>query len=165
VTRVAGNGAARDPVSELWDTAAAHMLSRAYELRGAWFSTIIKDPTPRQASMFAAIGIDVDGRDNAATMSGKRMNCRTRWCRAFVRAVYYANDDRHGGPGRAIEIEVGARKPAVGRTPAGRAVRVRVRRSGSVALKAVQRKADDDRIWSDEGQPAGRFSDISGRDW
>jgi hypothetical protein len=162
---MAGYGAARDPVSVIWDGGAAALLRRAYAQKGGWVSTIIADPKPRHVAMFAELGIDVTGPDNAATLSGKRKNMRTRWCRAYVRAFYHANDPRHGGPGRAMEIEVGVHKPAVGRVPAGRVVRARIRRGGSVSLRAVQRKPEDDRIWTDEGGRGGRFADISRRDW
>ncbi len=162
---MAGYGAARDPVSVIWDGGAGSLLARAYAQKGGWVSTIIADPKPRHAAMFAEMGIDVGGPDNAPTMSGKRKNMRSRWCRGFVRAFYYLNDSRHGGGGRAVEIEVGARKPAVGRVPAGRAVRARLRVGGSVALRAVQRLPEDDRIWLDEGERGGRFADISRRDW
>lgn len=149
----------RDPVSVPWDKAAASLLLRAVQARGAWVATRIKDPTDRQVNLYRSAGIYVLGRDNAATLSGKRANYRTRWCRGFARAFYRLKG------ARAVELEVGAHKPASGVIPAGRAVRARVRRGGSVARRAVQRKADDDRIFDDEGFPAGRWSDPEGRDW
>jgi hypothetical protein len=160
---VAGYGAPRDPVSELWDRAAQGLLERAYAARGGWVATRIKDPTDGQVARFRAIGIDPLGKDNAPTRSGKRKDMRSRWCRGFVRAVYYQNK---AGEGRAIEIEVGARKPAVGVIPAGRAVRIRVRRGGQVASGAVRRKAEADRIYDDAGGLGGRWAgDRSRRDW
>ena len=158
----------RDPVSVLWDTAAARVLAETRALRGGWRGTRIADPTPRQrAALLGVYGIDPDGPDNPSSVGGRRggLNARTRWARGFVRALNYANDSRHGGPGLALEIEVGAHKPALGVIPAGRAVRVRVRKSGDVALRAVQRKPDAARIWDDDGLPGGRWSDPDRRDW
>ena len=158
----------RDPVSVLWDTAAARVLAETRALRGGWRGTRIADPTPRQrAALLQAYGIDPDGPDSPSSIGGRRggLNARTRWARGFVRALAYANDRRHGGPGLALEIEVGAHKPALGVIPAGRAVRVRVRRGGQAALRAVQSKPDAGRIWDDDGQPAGRWSDPGLRDW
>ena len=158
--------AERDPVSVLWDRGAAQLLGRARRVRGAWASTRIADPTPRQrAALLAVYGIDPDSRDRPSTSTRRGgLNARTRWARGFVRAVYYANDTRHGGPGLALEIEVGAHKPALGVIPAGRAVRLRVRKGGQVAARAVARKPEDERIW-DGKIPAGRFSHLALRDW
>jgi hypothetical protein len=158
----------RDPVSVLWDVPAARVLAETRALRGGWRGTRIADPTPRQrAALLSVYGIDPDGPDNPSSIGGRRggLNARSRWCRGFVRALAYANDTRHGGPGLALEIEVGARKPALGVIPAGRAVRVRVRRGGAVALRAVQREPEAGRIFDDAGLPAGRWSDPGLRDW
>lgn len=159
--------AERDPVSVLWDAAARQLLARARAGRGQWQGTRIADPSPRQRAALAGMGIDVDGPDAPSSAGGRKggLNARTRWARGFVRAVYYVNDTRHGGPGRALEVEVGAHKPALGVIPAGRAVRVRVRPGGSAALRAVGRKPDSARIWTDDGFAAARFSDVSLRDW
>ena len=154
-------------MSVLWDRAAGQLLARAQSARGGWAATRISDPSPRQrAALMAVYGIDPDGPDRPSTPRRRGgLNARTRWARGFVRAVYYANDTRHGGPGLALEVEVGAHRPQLGVIPAGRAVRVRVRRGGQVALRAVQRKPDSARIWTDAGEPAGRFSDPALRDW
>ena len=159
--------AERDPVSVLWDRAAAQLLARARAARGGWAGTRIADPSPRQrAALLQAYGIDPDGPDRPSTARRRGgLNAKTRWARGFVRSVHWLNDRRHGGPGLALEIEVGAHRPPLGVIPAGRAVRVRVRRGGSVALRAVARKPDSARIWDDEGFPAGRFSDPALRDW
>lgn len=149
----------RDPVSVLWDRGAASLLKRALDARGAWVSTRITDPTERQAAIFLAAGIDVLGRDNASTKSGRHANYRTRWCRGFARAFY-----RQKGS-RSVELEVGAHKAATGVIPAGRAVRARVRPGGAAARRAVQRKAEADRIYDDDGMAAGRWADPDGRDW
>jgi hypothetical protein len=160
-------GRERDPVSVLWDGAAAQLLARARKARGGWAGTRIADPSPRQRAALAAVyGIDADGPDRPSTAARRGgLNAKTRWARGFVRALYYANDRRHGGPGLALEVEVGRHKPAGVRVPAGRAVRVRVRRGGSAAVRAVQRKGDGARIWDADGLPAGRFSDPALRDW
>ena len=152
----------RDPVSVPWDRGAAALLDRAYRARGKWVATRIRDPRPGEVARFASMGIDVNGRDNAATLSGKHANYKTRWGRGFARALYRANSMNGNRP---VELEIGVHKPATGVIPAGRAVRARLRRGGSVAKRAVQRKADDDRIFDDEGFPAGRWSDPEGRDW
>jgi len=160
----------RDPVSVLWDTAAWTLLEETRKLRGGWRGTLIADPSPRQRAMLLAMGIDPDGPDNPSSIGGRAkrgagLNARTRWARGFVRAVNYANDRRNGGPGLALEIEVGRHKPAVGVIPAGRAVRLRVRRGGSVALRAVQAMPDAARTWTDDGGHGDRWSDPARRDW
>lgn len=165
---MAGTGLPRDPVSLVWDTAAARILQRVYEQRGGWYATRITDPPPSLLAYFGAKhDIDLTGPDNAATISGRHINYRTRWNRGFVRAVNYRNDRRHGGPGGPLEIQVGRPKPAgPGNTPAGWAVRLRVRRGGDKrARRAVERKKYGDRIWTGDGEPGGRFHDITGRDW
>jgi hypothetical protein len=161
----------RDPVSRLWDTAARRLLAEARELRGGWRGTRIADPTPRQrAALMDVYGIDVDGPDHSTAQGGRAkgghgLDAKTRWARGFVRAVYYANDRRHGGPGLAIEIQVGVHKPPLGVIPAGRAVRLRVRRGGARALAAVQRKPEAGRIYDVEGRPAARWADPNLMDW
>lgn len=159
--------AERDPVSVLWDRAAAQLLARARRARGGWAATRIADPSPRQrAALLAAYGIDPDGPDRPSTARRRGgLNARTRWARGFVRSVHWLNDTRHGGPGLALEVEVGAHRPPLGVIPAGRAVRLRVRRGGQVAMRAVGRKPDAQRIWDDGGQPADRFSRLTLRDW
>lgn len=154
-------------MSVLWDRGASELLGRARRARGGWAATRIGDPSNRQrAALMGAYGIDPDGPDRPSTARRRGgLNARTRWARGFVRAVYYVNDTRHGGPGLALEVEVGAHKPALGVIPAGRAVRLRVRRGGQVAMRAVGRKPDSARIWDDAGFPAGRFSDPALRDW
>ena len=154
-------------MSVLWDRGAAQLLGRARRARGGWAATRIADPSPRQrTALLQAYGIDPDGPDQPSTARRRGgVNARTRWARGFVRAVYWLNDTRHGGPGLALEIEVGAHKPALGVIPAGRAVRLRVRRGGQVAMRAVARKPDAQRIWDSSGIPAGRFSDPARRDW
>lgn len=141
-------------------------MPKVYEARGGWYATRIADPDARLLAYFGARGIDITGPDNAATVSGRHSNYRTRWNRAFVRAMHYWNDDRHGGPGGPLEIQVGIPKPAGPGVPAGWSVRLRIRRGGpNRARRAVERKKHGDRIWTDDGGQGGRFSDIEGRDW
>lgn len=149
----------RDPVSIPWDNAAMSLLKRALDARGAWVATRITDPTERQVGLYRSMGINVLGPDNASTKSGRHANYRTRWCRGFARAFYRIKG------ARALELEVGAHKPALGVIPAGRAVRARVRPGGQAARRAVQRKADSERIYDDDGGAAGRWADPEGRDW
>jgi hypothetical protein len=151
-----------DPVSVPWERAASSLLRRAYDARGKWVATRLRDPTDAELARFAAIGINVAGRDNAATLSGEHENYRTRWARGFARALFRVNQSNGNRP---LELEVGARKPALGVLPAGRAIRLRTRRGGSVARRAVARKADSARIFDDEGFAAGRWADPEGRDW
>lgn len=162
-----GDGAERDPVSVLFDIGAAAFLERAYAARGQWVGSRVADPAARHLVALRAMGIDPLGRDNPSAEGGRRggLNARDRWRRGFVRAVYYANDSRHGGRGRAIEIQVGRKVPARGIIPPGRAVRIRTRRGGGVALRAVDRKPEAARIWVGDHERGGRFSDPALRDW
>lgn len=159
----------RDPASVLWDTAAAALLQRARRARGGWQGTRIADPSDRQRAALAALGINVDARDNPSAIGGRArggqgIDAKTRWARAFVRAVQYQNDRRHGGPGLALEVQVGRHKVAGVRVPAGRAVRLRVRRGGQVAQRAVERMPDAARVYTEHG-PGQRWSDPNLRDW
>lgn len=157
----------RDPVSVLFDTGNRRLLERAYARRGQWQATRIANPSPELAArLVAAYGINWRGRDNAVTQSGKKLDARTRWARGWVRSLYYVNKGSHGGPGGAIEVEIGRALPVRGVIPAGRAVRVRVRRaSSSSTLRQVQRKREADRIYDDDGKAAGRWATLEGRDW
>ena len=159
-------GFERDPVSVLFDTGARRLLARAYANRGKWQGTIVANPSPLLAArLVRTYGIRWDGPDNARTASGKKLNARTRWGRGFVRSVYHVNKAVNGGRGGASEVEIGRARPALGVIPAGRAVRVRTRPGGRAALRSVQAKAEVDRIYDDEGFPAGRFSVAEERDW
>lgn len=160
----------RDPVSVLWDNAAVALLERARKARGGWQGTRIADPSPRQLAALLGLGIDPLKRDVPSAVGGRArggagLDCKTRWARGFARAVWYANDRGNGGPGLSLEFEVGVHKPALGVIPAGRAVRLRVRRGGSVSRRIVRRLPDSHRIYDDEGQAAARWSDPRLRDW
>lgn len=144
-----------DPVSVRWEPAAAHALERARAARGEWWGTRLADPTPEQVARWAREGIDVLGPDTARYRAA-----RSRWARAFVRAVYRMN-----GGSRSIQVEIGRKYPQRGVIPAGRYMRIRVRRGGSAAMRAVGRLPDRDRIWLDDGTPGKRFADPADRDW
>lgn len=160
----------RDPVAVLWDTAAAQLLARARGARGGWQGTRVADPSDRQRAALRAIGINPNRSDVPSAVGGKAragagLNAKTRWVRGFARAVWYANDRRHGGPGLALELQVGRWKPAGVRVPSGYAVRLRVRRGGSAAIHAVERKSSNARIWTGDGERGARWSDPELRDW
>lgn len=175
----------RDPVSVLLDRAAREMLARVYtERRGTWVMTRLADPTDRHRSWARGQGIDLDGPDNAATLSGKHINAYSRWGRAFMRALWYQH--RHFGPeegrgargirterrmsptGSALQVEWGRRLPGskTGQMlPAGRAVRIRIAYGGKIARRVVESKVIADRIYQDDGSKGGRFSIAAERDW
>jgi hypothetical protein len=160
----------RDPVSVLWDPAAAALLARARAARGEWQGTRVADPSDRQRAMLLAIGINPNRGDVPSAVGGKAragngLNAKTRWVRGFTRAVWYANDRRNGGPGLALELEVGRWKPAGVRVPSGYAVRLRVRRGGTAAIRAVEARQASGRIWTGDAVPGGRWSDPALRDW
>ena len=169
----------RDPLSELFDAGARQLLDRAYAARGQWVRTRVADPGPRQLVACAELGIDPFGPDDSSAKGGRGLDAKTRWCRAFVRAVYYQHrwysgtkagawrrdkrmEPRHSG---AIEIEIGRRVPVLGVIPAGRAVRIRIRPGGETAKRAAKRMAAADRIYTDRGRPGERHSDPAKRDW
>jgi hypothetical protein len=170
---------ARDPVSELFDAGARKLLTRAYEHPGQWVGTRLADPSPRHLVWLAARGINPFGPDNQSAHGGQGVNARTRWARAFVRAVYYQHKwwsgtgksgwrtekrmvARHTG---ALEIEVGKAVRALGLIPAGRAVRIRLRPGGAKARRAVEALPDTRRIYTDQGAQGERYSDPELRDW
>jgi hypothetical protein len=146
----------RDPVSETWDPAARAILARARRQRGQWVSIVLKHPEPWQITRWAALGIDVPGRDTARGRSA-----RTRWARAFVRAVNY---QARGGP--PVQVEIGRAVPAVGVIPAGRVARVRVVRHNPDQARAhMARVPDTEKAYDADGRPGGRWADPADRDW
>lgn len=162
-------GARRDPVSETMDGAARALLTRAYKARGGWASTRLKDPTPIQVALWMARGIRVLGPDPVPRGG---MNARSRWARAYVRALWYQHKWYSGAPGggwrtqpRAamrwpgIEVEIGPHRPATGVIPAGRPVKIRV---ANVRQARASGAPSDDWSWSDDGPRRG---DVSFRDW
>jgi hypothetical protein len=172
----------RDPVSVLLDRGAREMLARVYAARrGQWVMTRLADPTDRHRAWARASGWDLDGPDNAPTLSGRHVNAHTRWGRAFMRALWYQHRQYGPEPGRgargvrasrraapnssALQVEWGRRLPGSDVLPRGRAVRVRIAVSGKTARRVVQAKRGGDRIYLDDGSMGGRFSVAGERDW
>lgn len=112
-----------DPVSLLWDAAAGSFLAGVIAADGQWFGRRVADPTPERARTLEAAGYDWGGPDDKTGRG--RLNARDAWRRAFIRAVYRANDARKGGPGVHLELEVGRKVPRRGVIPPGRMVRGR----------------------------------------
>lgn len=155
--------ATRDPVSVQFDRAAARELTRARAAAGRWVTTRLADPTPRDhARWLASDDIDVTGPDPVTVLPGRGVNARTRWCRAFVRSLYYMHKQ---GPGGALQVDVGRFYPAYGKLPAGRRVRLRIMRAGRLAELAVRRLPDSARIFDDDGALAMRHAGPETRDW
>jgi len=174
----------RDPLSVVLDDGARAFLRRVYAARGAWVTTRLADPDERTRRWAAGLGIDPAGPDNASTVSGSHVNYRSRWGRAFARAMYYQHKwygsaQHRGGPAlrpaadkrmvpyaRPLELEIGRHVPARGAIPAGRLVRARLRPGGQTARNAVNRKPVSQRIYDNAGEPdGGRWSDVNRRDW
>lgn len=171
----------RDPVSVLLDGGARRLLERAYANPGSWVSTRLADPTPAHVSHFAAeYGINVLGPDNAPRRGGRGLNAHTRWCRGFVRAIYYQHlwYSQIGGRGwrgakrtterkaGALKLDIGRHMPELGVIPAGRVVRAILYPGGKSAARAVDREADRARIFTGAGVPdGGAAADATRRDW
>jgi hypothetical protein len=160
--------AARDPVSEAMDAAARVLLDRAYRAHGAWAGSRLADPTPAQMARWLTHGINVLGPD---PVQRGGFNARSRWCRAFVRALWYQHKWFSGAPGggwrpepRAtfrtpgIQVEVGVHRATLGVIPAGRVVRVRL--ADKKAAEANGRPRDR-WAWAD----GDRRSEPERRDW
>jgi hypothetical protein len=177
----------RDPVSEPFDAAARKILDRAYVNRGTWQEIWLPDPTIRQRTRFADLGIDVGGPDPLPAGGG--VNARTRWARGFIRAIYYQHKWYSGTPGNwrdqkrtaprnlgGLRVEVGRHvaaspqfdpaRPAAGGFPARRRIRVQLATGGTAKDAAVARLSNADRIYTRGGAPAGRFGGgTQYRDW
>jgi hypothetical protein len=165
----------RDPVSVLLDGGARVLLERAYRNPGTWVSTRLADPSPAHVAHFAAEGIDVNAPDNAPRRGGRGLNAHTRWCRGFVRAIYYqhlwySNTGRDRGwraerrtterTAGALKVEVGRHMPALGVIPAGRIVRAILYPGGRAADRAVGRPTGS------TTEPYGAAAaDATRRDW
>lgn len=171
---------ARDPVSEWFDEGARRLLTRAYTHRGEWVTTRLANPNPEQMARLAALGINPYAADRPGTASAVGLDARSRWGRAFVRALYYQHRWYSGRPGGgwrvkkratprtsgALQVRVGRVLPVRGVIPAGRQVRVRLERGGQAADRAAQRLPTSRRIYDDQGAPSGgRWSDPQRRDW
>lgn len=172
----------RDPVSVLFDTGAAELLRRAYAAgRGTWAGTRLGDPGPQTRLWLISLGVDWQGPDAPAVADPAArggLDCKDRWTRAFVRALYYQHRWYSGGDGPragrrltanragALQVDVGRRLPPLGIFPAGRAVRIRVLQGGRNAIRASARHGDQDRIFNAYGEPLGaRASSIEYQDW
>lgn len=181
VTSVAGRSRggtySRDPVSVALDDQARRLLERAYASPGTWVAHRLFDPPPAVRQRYARwYGIDVAGPDNAATLSGRRDNMRSRWARGFARSLwwnhrnYYSRGElgsrrRTSPAGRPLQVQAGRRLAAVGILPPSRWVRVRVLSGGQAKLRAVARLSDDDRIAYRDGPVGGRWNPPEERDW
>lgn len=144
-----------DPVSVPFEPAAARALERARKARGEWVPIPLAEPTDGQRRrILARWGIDVRGPDTATGRAA-----RTRWARAYVRAINRVNKRQGGGP---IIVQVGQRVNLGGR-PA-RAVRIATRKGGRAAYDAARAKPATQRIY-DGGKPGARWADPSLRDW
>lgn len=170
----------RDPASVLLDSAARRLLMRAYARPGQWVGTRLAVPTRRTERYLAALGIQWAMPDRPSVRGGRGLNARTRWGRAFVRAIYFQHnwysgggqsgfraerrrEERHSG---AIKVEVGRAIGAGQGRPSGRAVRIKFfPRGGQAAANAAARLPDADRIFTDAGEQTARSSDPALRDW
>jgi hypothetical protein len=161
-----------------FQTAASQLLARAYAAgRNTWVQTRLTDPTPRQVQRWKmSDGIDVTGPDKPSAAGGKGLDAKSRWARAFVRALYRQHKNWAGRkPSGSLRVEVGRHvpaspqfdpgHPAAGGFPPGRAVRIQVASGGQAALRAVRRQPDSSRIYADNGKPALRWADAAKRDW
>jgi len=169
-------GAERDPLSELLDGAARKILERAYAQRGQWVTARLADPNLKQIAYGRERGIDATGPDNPSVAGGRGLNARSRWGRAFVRAVYWNHRNWYGTGNRLsnqyrnvyrtrgpLRVEVGRHVAAgTGRHAVGsRAVRVQLARGGE-ALERAERRAPRSHWWPDGG-PRASQRDL--RDW
>lgn len=157
-------------MSEFFDRGARVLLDRAYRAgRGVYVGTRIADPGPNTRAWMATQGIDWRARDDPGTPNPRGgLDCKDRWTRAFVRALYYNHRRYEGATGTpdALKVEIGRRVPARGIIPPGRAIRVRLLAGGRAARRAARQLPDDDRIFDHQGDATGgRASDVALRDW
>lgn len=174
-------GVPRDPLSELFDAGARRHLERAYARPGQWVETRLRPPGLRARRYAGELGIDPLGPDDVSARGGRGLNARTRWARAYVRALYYQHkwysrggtqgwrkgkrtEPRHSG---ALEVDVGRQVAAVGLIPAGRIVRVKfTQRRPEEAKRAHFRDQDPGaRVYTSAGGRGPRWSDPAQRDW
>jgi hypothetical protein len=159
--------ASRDPVSELMDRGAAKLLDRAYKRPNVWVGTRLARPTTKHEAWARAMGIALDGPDNAPGGQAK-----DRWTRAFIRSVYWHHKwfyregeglrlgDRRAAANqsKALQYEVGVLAGP------GRAVRIRIRQGGAAASKAAEKMPESRKIFVN-GEPGPRWADPGRRDW
>src|SRR5215510_6610053 len=79
----------RDPVSTWLDAGARRLLDRAYDAPGQWVTTRLANPGLRHRTRALALGTNLMGPDNASAAGSGGLDARTRWMRAFIRALYY----------------------------------------------------------------------------
>lgn len=165
----------RDPVSVQFDAAAARLLKRAAANHGGWVGTYVKNPSPAWMLWGARHGINLLGPDNAV---GGR--ARTRWCRGFIRSVYYLHQ-WHWYQGRGLDLtdkrtvrnrypslqyQVGTVRINPDGVVVGRAVRIRfLVGDARAAREAARRQPASERIFTDSGAPGPKWADPSVRDW
>lgn len=169
----------RDPVSELFDAGARQLLGRAYSRPGFWAETRLVPPTARQVRWAAGLGIDVTGPDDVSARGGRGIDARTRWARAFIRALYYQHRWYSGGPdgawrparrtaprrSGALRVEVGRQAARLGVIPAGRIVRVQLDTGGMAKARAVAAMPESEQYVTNDGGRGRRWSDPGLRDW
>lgn len=187
-----GKGAQPDPLRDHFIDGARLLLARAYRNPGTWQSVRLVNPGPRATAYALSLGINPLGPDNASTLSPRGgLDARSRWARAFVRCLYDQHKfwaDAGGGwrrdkrttawyVGRALTVEVGRALAGGAQSGSvlqpGRAVRIMYRpgnRSGgarghAAAQRYTQRLPERDQSYDASGRPAGRYSDVSRRDW
>jgi len=163
-------GAERDPISELLDEPARKLLEKAYAQPGQWVTGRLADPTTRQITWGRERGIDVTGPDNPSVAGGRGLDARSRWGRAFVRALYWNHrnwygtgnqlSNQHGNVYRTrgpLRAEIGRHTSAgTGRHATGsRAVRVQLARGGET-LERAERRAPRSHWWPNGGPRASR---------
>jgi len=164
-----------DPMSIPFEAPARQLLARAYARPGRFVTTPVwANPGPQAQAYAAAHGVtgDLLGPDPVHDGSGG-LNCRTRWARAFIRAVY--REHKHGRGYGAIHPEVGRYIPAspqydpdnpsAGGFPPGRAIRIMYQPSNAKAREYMARQPDSAKAFDPNGYKAGRYSDPSKRDW
>lgn len=156
----------RDPVSELFDAAARRLLERAYSSPGRTAVTRLANPTEAQRQqILAAYGIDVTAPDDAG-----QGQARTRWGRAFLRAVtyqhrwYFTRGDhlrqqrRLTESPRPVKVTIGRALPVRGVIPAGRLVTVEIFAGGKAKAAAVSRLPASRRYITEQGTVGPTFN-------
>lgn len=164
----------RDPLSEWFDAGARQLLSRAYAHPGEWVTTRLAGPTAEHRSRARAMlpPIDLDEPDPVPGAKAK-----TRWGRAFLRALYYQHRwwSAPGGGWRttkrttlrksgALLVEFGPRQRALGVIPAGMRVAVQLAPGGAEKARAVAALPHSQR-WNVASHPGPASSDLEDREW
>jgi hypothetical protein len=162
----------RDPLSEAFDDGARRLLDRAYARPREWHTTRLTDPSPADLIKYRAF--DPSGPDPVA---GGRY--RSRWGRAFARAIYYQHRNysphRQAGPWRktrrttvrragSLLVEAGKYKPAVGVIPRGLSFRVMLTDGGHAKAEAVDKLPASQR-WAGPAGHGPAAAQLGDRDW